>query len=294
MTERDGQEQPQGVSSGEDRATQAPPQAPAGLGHAVSVPDAEVFAIPPSGAADYLTPGKPYRVFNDDDGLFAVIDDDREEIVCLWQNCAHLDGGDWQRANAAAIEACRVETGTGSIHESADPQGAAQTPHRRIPMTDTMRVELEPCPFCGGAPHPPCEERGHKNDGWWSIACSQCDVKLSGLWDKEAAITAWSTRTHSYATGFREGVGAAAKVVREKFEQAAWTADILEAIRALTPSEAQPCQDELVGALRECRRELGYCAKQLAIHGVEGTKGDCVDRALEAADKALARIGGGA
>lgn len=45
---------------------------------------------------------------------------------------------------------------------------------------------------------------------------------------------------------------------------------------------------ELRKALEDTRRELWHCAKQLAAHGQPGSPGDSVDRALAAADAALA------
>ncbi len=59
---------------------------------------------------------------------------------------------------------------------------------------NSARVELLPCPFCGSQPSTPYEERGHRNDGWWHVACTGCDVQIGGLMTKEQAIAAWNTR----------------------------------------------------------------------------------------------------
>ena len=51
--------------------------------------------------ASWLTSGKPYQVFYVDGELFRVIDDDGDEIVCLFQECPHLNGGNWRKATPA-------------------------------------------------------------------------------------------------------------------------------------------------------------------------------------------------
>lgn len=48
--------------------------------------------------APYLTPGKEYLVGSPDEfGGFHIINDLGLENFCIWKNCAHLDGGNWER-----------------------------------------------------------------------------------------------------------------------------------------------------------------------------------------------------
>lgn len=46
----------------------------------------------------YLTDGKAYDILEDDGRLFTIVDDQGDEIDCLWEGCAHLDGGNWSKA----------------------------------------------------------------------------------------------------------------------------------------------------------------------------------------------------
>lgn len=56
----------------------------------------------------YLTAGKPYRLTEDSAGTgFHVTDDDGDEIYCLMENCAHLNGGDWHKVEAPTPETSR-------------------------------------------------------------------------------------------------------------------------------------------------------------------------------------------
>lgn len=45
----------------------------------------------------YFIAGKEYPVFDDHIGSFRVADEDGESLLCLWEGCAHLEGGDWTR-----------------------------------------------------------------------------------------------------------------------------------------------------------------------------------------------------
>lgn len=47
----------------------------------------------------YLTAGKRYEVDSRDWGtlMFKAIANDGGEIFCLWESCAHLEGGNWTR-----------------------------------------------------------------------------------------------------------------------------------------------------------------------------------------------------
>ena len=48
-----------------------------------------------------LTAGKPYPVVREAFGgiLFSIVDDAGSEIDCLWESCAFLAGGNWQRVD---------------------------------------------------------------------------------------------------------------------------------------------------------------------------------------------------
>ena len=50
---------------------------------------------PPIVDANYITPNKEYLVVKDDGKLFRVADN--EIGLCLWNGCAHLNGGQWKR-----------------------------------------------------------------------------------------------------------------------------------------------------------------------------------------------------
>ncbi len=56
--------------------------------------------IAPSGCEDYLTEGKEYEVFDvelykNHGYFFIIIDDDGDRLPCLFNDCRHLNGGNW-------------------------------------------------------------------------------------------------------------------------------------------------------------------------------------------------------
>ena len=58
------------------------------------------YAIPQTvpDDCDYLTAGKRYRVtYEREYGAFDVYDDDGDRIISSWQDCFHLNGGNWTR-----------------------------------------------------------------------------------------------------------------------------------------------------------------------------------------------------
>lgn len=45
-----------------------------------------------------ITPGKNYKVTHEGvNGIFRIKDDAGFEITCLWDDCAHLGGGSWEK-----------------------------------------------------------------------------------------------------------------------------------------------------------------------------------------------------
>lgn len=63
-----------------------------------------IYAKCPKDVADnvgpYLTIGKEYEAWPTDfgtDDLFHLCDDDGEQRICAWKNCAHIGGADWER-----------------------------------------------------------------------------------------------------------------------------------------------------------------------------------------------------
>ena len=53
------------------------------------------YAIPPKWCASNLTAGKRYEVLREECGGFYITGNDGDELYCLWDDCGHLDGGDW-------------------------------------------------------------------------------------------------------------------------------------------------------------------------------------------------------
>lgn len=103
-----------------------------GAGQAVSALRASV----PSAAhcPTYLMRGKRYTTIPDgsDGGRgFWITTERGDQAYCRWNDCAHLNGGSWQRHDPAqAIEARRAETGTGSVaDESAVRKDAPNSTH---------------------------------------------------------------------------------------------------------------------------------------------------------------------
>lgn len=47
--------------------------------------------------AEYLTADSDYRLTHEAGPRFWVLDDEGDEISCLWEGCAHLSGGEWTR-----------------------------------------------------------------------------------------------------------------------------------------------------------------------------------------------------
>ena len=45
---------------------------------------------------EYLTPGKVYDIYEVDGYGFLMIDDEGDELSCLFIGCAHLDGRNWE------------------------------------------------------------------------------------------------------------------------------------------------------------------------------------------------------
>lgn len=45
---------------------------------------------------EYLTPGKVYNIYEVDEYGFNMIDDEGDELGCLFHRCSHLDGTDWE------------------------------------------------------------------------------------------------------------------------------------------------------------------------------------------------------
>jgi hypothetical protein len=76
-----------------------------------------------------------------------------------------------------------------------------------------------------------------------------------------------------------------------------WRGPIDGYLAATHPSGGMPIEDArlfaaaggLLAALRACRLELYWCAKQLAERGVKGHANDSVARALRDADEAIKR-----
>lgn len=57
-----------------------------------------VYATTESGSVFNITPGRRYPTRpGDSDGEFRITTDAGSEIYCLWNGCAHLGGGSWQR-----------------------------------------------------------------------------------------------------------------------------------------------------------------------------------------------------
>lgn len=69
----------------------------------------------------YLTAGKRYEVFNDDDVSFESVGDDGDIFSCVWKDCSHLNGGDW----------CRVETDDDGIAVWTPPEEGVPPPDWR-------------------------------------------------------------------------------------------------------------------------------------------------------------------
>jgi hypothetical protein len=67
------------------------------------------YAIPPEGCERNLTSGKRYAVLTGDERhafdiivddparCFSVVNDEGHTCFCLWENCAYVLDGDWQR-----------------------------------------------------------------------------------------------------------------------------------------------------------------------------------------------------
>jgi len=49
------------------------------------------------GHPDHLTPGKLYKVFNENGKGFCINNDKGREIYCIWRECPHLEDRDWTR-----------------------------------------------------------------------------------------------------------------------------------------------------------------------------------------------------
>lgn len=45
---------------------------------------------------EYLTPGKVYDIYEADEYGFSMIDDEGDELGCLFEGCSHLNGKDWE------------------------------------------------------------------------------------------------------------------------------------------------------------------------------------------------------
>ena len=63
-------------------------------------PKATLFAVADEVPASvgYLTAGKQYEVLpTSDNTAFLIVGDAGFKSYCLWEGCAHLDGGNWQR-----------------------------------------------------------------------------------------------------------------------------------------------------------------------------------------------------
>ena len=58
-------------------------------------------------------------------------------------------------------------------------------------------TDLKPCPFCGGKAK--LMHYKVKNDDWWYVACSHCEIAMDPLmWNinrtKEEAVGIWNRR----------------------------------------------------------------------------------------------------
>lgn len=51
----------------------------------------------PTGQRWYLTPGKLYTVLQDVGEGFSATCDDGQNSIFRWNDCAHLNGGNWER-----------------------------------------------------------------------------------------------------------------------------------------------------------------------------------------------------
>lgn len=82
-----------------------------------------IYAIPSRDAVDelgrYFIGGKKYPVLRGEDqhGFYAV-DEYGGTLCCLWEDCAHLDGGNWQRVEEP--DAPAADFRSMSDHELAD------------------------------------------------------------------------------------------------------------------------------------------------------------------------------
>ena len=109
-----------------------------------------------------------------------------------------------------------------------------------------MTPELNPCPFCGGAPV--LENEAARK----YVYCSVCEA--DGTWDgdEQTAIDAWNRRTTPEATGIYEsawvieGMWSSAAYPEYWVGSSAWSSDPYKALRFASKESAQQAADMML------------------------------------------------
>lgn len=124
---------------------------------------------------------------------------DKDDALILNAGCDMIALG----TNQILPEVSEPDTTDGSYNEPIAHSAEAESASLNCVANKQERKamsELKPCPFDGGKAEVDC----HPGEGDWCVTCSTCHVVHDCFGSKEAAITAWNTRTPSDSLLCRE------------------------------------------------------------------------------------------
>lgn len=122
-----------------------------------------------------------------------------------------------------------------------------------------MKIELLPCPFCGGAPRTSMADVGRDQPFRYIVGCSKCPICMDWQNSQQEAAEAWNTRLTSASEARRKALTLAAdhfeEAVRQGYDPPIGAWDQCEHGKSRT-DECIACYDERLYAAVAAIRNL--------------------------------------
>ena len=103
----------------------------------------KVYALAPEGCKSWLTAGKVYPAQIESAYAFSAVADYGKSVSALWEGCAHLNGGDWQRLELTEAEAAAINANVDA--EKGEPKVDLVVSNPTVTIDDTLEAIKYAC-----------------------------------------------------------------------------------------------------------------------------------------------------